>query len=277
VAALLALIASLTWGVADYMGGIASRKASPTQVLVVAYPSGAVIITLMAFLAVPGEFSTDAALWGILAGSIGALAVALLYIALSRGPMGVVSPITAVMSGAVPTAVGLLNGERLTPLGITGIAIAALAVILVSREKGEHVKVAPSTILISIASGSAIGLYLSALSLAPEESGIWAATVGRWTSSILVAVVVFAVIKNFTRNGFPWMLAIVSGFLDATANAVFQLASQRGLLSIVAVLGSLYPATTALLARFLIQERLSRIQIVGVLLAFLAAALLALA
>lgn len=277
MAALLALIASLTWGVADYMGGIASRKASPTQVLVVAYPSGAVIITLMAFLAVPGEFSTDAALWGILAGSIGALAVALLYIALSRGPMGVVSPITAVMSGAVPTAVGLLNGERLTPLGITGIAIAALAVILVSREKGEHVKVAPSTILISIASGSAIGLYLSALSLAPEESGIWAATVGRWTSSILVAVVVFAVIKNFTRNGFPWMLAIVSGFLDATANAVFQLASQRGLLSIVAVLGSLYPATTALLARFLIQERLSRIQIVGVLLAFLAAALLALA
>jgi drug/metabolite transporter (DMT)-like permease len=277
VAALLALIASLTWGVADYMGGIASRKASPTQVLVVAYPSGAVIITLMAFLAVPGEFSTDAALWGVLAGSIGALAVALLYIALSRGPMGVVSPITAVMSGAVPTAVGLLNGERLTLFGITGIAIAALAVILVSREKGEHVKVAPSTILISIASGSAIGLYLSALSLAPVESGIWAATVGRWTSSILVAVVVFAVIKNFTRNGFPWMLAIVSGFLDATANAVFQLASQRGLLSIVAVLGSLYPATTALLARFLIQERLSRIQIVGVLLAFLAAALLALA
>lgn len=277
MAALLALIASLTWGVADYMGGIASRKASPTQVLVVAYPSGAVIITLMAFLAVPGEFSTDAALWGVLAGSIGALAVALLYIALSRGPMGVVSPITAVMSGAVPTAVGLLNGERLTLLGITGIAIAALAVILVSREKGEHVKVAPSTILISIASGSAIGLYLSALSLAPEESGIWAATVGRWTSSILVAVVVFAVIKKFTRNGFPWMLAIVSGFLDATANAVFQLASQRGLLSIVAVLGSLYPATTALLARFLIQERLSRIQIVGVLLAFLAAALLALA
>lgn len=277
MAALLALIASLTWGVADYMGGIASRKASPTQVLVVAYPSGAVIITLMAFLAVPGEFSSDAALWGVLAGSIGALAVALLYIALSRGPMGVVSPITAVMSGAVPTAVGLLNGERLTLLGITGIALAALAVILVSREKGEHVKVAPSTILISIASGSAIGLYLSALSLAPEESGIWAATVGRWTSSILVAVVVFAVIKNFTRNGFPWMLAIVSGFLDATANAVFQLASQRGLLSIVAVLGSLYPATTALLARFLIQERLSRIQIVGVLLAFLAAALLALA
>ncbi len=277
MAALLALIASLTWGVADYMGGIASRKASPTQVLVVAYPSGAVIISLMAFLLVPGEFSTNAALWGVLAGSIGALAVALLYVALSRGPMGVVSPITAVMSGAVPTAFGLLNGERLTPLGITGIVIAALAVILVSREKGEHVKVAPSTILISIASGSAIGLYLSALSLAPEESGIWAATVGRWTSSILVAVVVFAVIKNFTRNGFPWILAIVSGFLDATANAVFQLASQRGLLSIVAVLGSLYPATTALLARFLIHERLSRIQIVGVLLAFLAAALLALA
>jgi len=276
MAAILALISSIAWGVADYMGGIASRRAGAMQVLVIAYPSGAVIITLAAFLVVPGEISLSAIAWGVVAGLIGAIAVALLYIALSRGPMGIVSPITAVMSGSVPLAVGVVSGERLSGLAIIGVVLAVFAVVLVTREKSDQRKVQLSTVVISIASGTAIGLYLSALGSAPDDSGIWAATVGRWTSSIFVAIAVFVVLRNFTRTNFPWQLAIISGFLDAGANAVFQLASQRGLLAIVAVLGSLYPATTVLLARFLLHERLIRIQLIGVYLAFAAVAALAL-
>lgn len=276
MAAILALISSIAWGVADYMGGIASRRAGAMQVLVIAYPSGAVIITLAAFLVVPGEISPAAIVWGVVAGLIGAIAVALLYIALSRGPMGIVSPITAVMSGSVPLAVGVVSGERLSGLAIIGVVLAVFAVVLVTREKSDQRKVQLSTVVISIASGTAIGLYLSALGSAPDDSGIWAATVGRWTSSIFVAIAVFVVLRNFTRTNFPWQLAIISGFLDAGANAVFQLASQRGLLAIVAVLGSLYPATTVLLARFLLHERLIRIQLIGVYLAFAAVAALAL-
>ncbi|MFZ9284021.1 MAG: EamA family transporter [Candidatus Nanopelagicales bacterium] len=277
MAALLALISSIAWGVADYMGGVASRRAGAMQILVVAYPAGAVIITLFAVFAVPGEISNQAIVWGIVAGLIGAIAVALLYIALSRGPMGIVSPITAVMSGSVPLAVGVIRGERLTSLAIAGVILAVIAVVLVTREKTEHRKVQFSTVLIAIASGTAIGLYLSALGSAPVDSGIWAATVGRWTSSVFVAIAVFVVLRSFTRSNFPWQLAIISGFLDAGANAIFQLASQRGLLAIVAVLGSLYPATTVLLARVLLHERLIRIQLIGVYLAFAAAAALALA
>ena len=269
-------MASVAWGVADYMGGIASRKAGPLQILVVAYPAGAVIITLAAVVVIPGEISAAALAWGATAGLIGAIAVALLYVALSRGPMGIVSPITAVMSGSVPLAVGVFRGETLTPLAITGVVLAVFAVILVTREKSEHRKVRLSTVFISIASGTAIGLYLSALGSAPADSGIWAATVGRWTSSILVAIAVFIFMRSFTKTNFPWQLAIISGFLDAGANAVFQLASQRGLLAVVAVLGSLYPATTVLLARFLLHERLIRIQLVGVYLAFAAVAALVL-
>jgi len=276
MAAILALISSISWGVADYMGGIASRRAGAMQVLVIAYPSGAVIITLAAFLVVPGEISPAAIAWGVVVGLIGAIAVALLYIALSRGPMGIVSPITAVMSGSVPLAVGVVSGERLSGLAIIGVVLAVFAVVLVTREKSDQRKVQLSTVVISIASGTAIGLYLSALGSAPDDSGIWAATVGRWTSSIFVAIAVFVVLRNFTRTNFPWQLAIISGFLDAGANAVFQLASQRGLLAIVAVLGSLYPATTVLLARFLLHERLIRIQLIGVYLAFAAVAALAL-
>lgn len=277
MAAILALISSMAWGVADYMGGIASRRAGAMQVLVVAYPAGAVIISLAAVFVVPGEISQAAITWGIVAGLIGAIAVALLYIALSRGPMGIVSPITAVMSGSVPLVVGVIRGERLSTLAIVGVVLAVLAVTLVTREKSEHRKVQFSTVLIAIASGTAIGLYLSALGSAPVDSGIWAATVGRWTSSIFVAIAVFVVLRNFTKSNFPWQLAITSGFLDAGANAIFQLASQRGLLAIVAVLGSLYPATTVLLARFLLHERLIRVQLFGVYLAFAAAAALALA
>jgi len=171
---------------------------------------------------------------------------------------------------------GVVSGERLSGLAIIGVVLAVFAVVLVTREKSDQRKVQLSTVVISIASGTAIGLYLSALGSAPDDSGIWAATVGRWTSSIFVAIAVFVVLRNFTRTNFPWQLAIISGFLDAGANAVFQLASQRGLLAIVAVLGSLYPATTVLLARFLLHERLIRIQLIGVYLAFAAVAALAL-
>jgi drug/metabolite transporter (DMT)-like permease len=272
----LALISALAWGVADYLGGIASRKAAAAAVLVVGYPAGAMILSVFLFL-LPGQFSTRALLWGLAAGAVGVIAIALLYVALSRGPMGVVSPITAVIAGAIPVTVGLIRGERLTMLSVLGILLAAVAVTLVSRQRGGHAKADTSTIVLALASGTFIGLYLSALGTAPADSGIWAATIGRWSASLIIAVAVFAVARNFPRHGFPWSLAIGCGFVDACANGIFQLASQQGQLSVVAVLGSLYPAATALLARILLHERLGPVQLVGVFLALGAAALLALA
>ena len=109
--AALALLSSLTWGVADFMGGIASRKRSVMQVLVIAYPVGAVVLTGVAIFLVPGELSSETFVIGALAGAIGATAIGCLYVALKRGPMGIVSPITAVMSAAIPVFSGLLDGE----------------------------------------------------------------------------------------------------------------------------------------------------------------------
>ena len=206
----------------------------------------------------------------------------LLYAALAQGQMGIVSPITAVLSGAVPVLVGVIRGESLSPTAIAGILAAGLAVILVSRETGPHKKTPPRAIAIAIASGLAIGAYLSVLGSAPDDSGIWVATIGRWFSSILVviALIIWLVRTEAgwsSAGSFPWGLAVAAGGLDALANAVFQLAAQRGLLAIVAVIGSLYPAATLLLARFLLHERIIRLQLVGVLLALAAAATLALA
>jgi drug/metabolite transporter (DMT)-like permease len=274
--AILALISALAWGVADYLGGIGSRKVGATALLVVGYPVGAVVLSLCLLL-LPGQYSTGALIWGLAAGGVGTLGIALLYVVLSRGPMGVVSPLTAVMSGAIPVAVGLLRGERLTAYAVLGILLAAAAVTLVSRQRGEHARVLPSTILLALGSGICIGLYLSAIGTAPADSGIWAVTIGRWTSSVLIAVAVLALARNVPRHGFPWLLALGCGVIDAGANGIFQLAAQHGRLAIVAVLGSLYPAATAVLARVLLQERLGPAQLAGVVLALGAAALLALA
>lgn len=189
--------------------------------------------------------------------------------------MGIVSTITAVMSGAIPVVVGVFGGEQPTAWAYLGMAFAVVAVILVSRESQHRGKTPPIAIVLAIACGVAIGLYLTALGSAPKDSGVWVATLGRWVSSVIMIAVVILVVRSFTRTGFPWLLAVGAGVLDAVANGVFQLASQRGLLSVVAVLASLYPAATVVLARVVINERMNIIQGIGVLLALGAAALLA--
>ena len=274
--AALALLSSLTWGVADFMGGIASRKRSVLQVLVIAYPVGAVVLTGVSIFVVQGELSSETFTIGAIAGAIGATAIGCLYVALKRGPMGIVSPITAVMSAAIPVFFGLLNGERLNLLAVIGMITAAIAVILVSQEVNAHQKIAFSTIAISLTSGSLIGTYLTLIGTSSDDSGIWTATIARWFSSILVLAAVLATVRKFERSSYPWLLVIISGVLDAAANGIFQIATQNGMLAIVAVLGSLYPATTALLARFILHERLHKIQITGVVLALAAAVALTL-
>ncbi len=282
MAALLALLSSLSWGTADFLGGLASRRVGSLRVLSVSYPAGGVLITVLAVLFIPGVLSSDAVLVGVASGAVGAVGMGLLYAALSRGQMGIVSPITAVLSGAVPVVVGLVLGEALSTPVLAGIVTAGLAVILVSRESSSNKRTPTHAIALAIASGLAIGGYLSILGTAPDDSGIWVATIGRWFSSALVIVILVATFRRARDTTsvaaqFPWHLAIAAGALDALANAVFQLAAQRGLLAIVAVIGSLYPAATVLLARFLLNERMSRIQLVGVVLALVAAATLAIA
>lgn len=283
MAALLALLSSLSWGTSDFMGGLAARRVGSVRVLAVSYPSGAVLITFLALVIIPGQWSWSTVTIGLVAGSVGALAIGLLYAALSRGQMGIVSPITAVLSGAVPVVVGVVLGESLSALALAGVAVAGVAVVLVSRESGPHRRTPIRAVLLAVASGLAIGVYLSVIGTAPADSGIWVATMGRWFSTALVLSILVILIwrsrgtSSGDRPAFPWNLALAAGALDALANAVFQLAAQRGLLAIVAVIGSLYPAATVILARVLLKETMSRVQLVGVVLALLAASTLTLA
>ena len=277
---LLALISSATWGLADFLGGLASRRTQIVRVLPVSYLSGAIAVTFFSLLLIPGELNRDSYIYGFFAALFGVPAIALLYVALSRGPMGIVSPITALMAGFVPVITGLLRGNQVSGIGYLGMALAALSVILVSQEqKGDSTqRITLSTLVICVASGTLIGSYLTVLGLAPTNQGIWTSTIARWFGFIFVfgyfLIRIKLVSKNEIASPFPWTLAIVAGIFDASANGIYQIATQKGVLAIVAVLASLYPAATALLARYLLHERLKLIQNIGVVLAIAAAACL---
>ncbi len=283
MAPLLALISSLTWGLADFLGGLASRRTRIVRVLPISYLSGAIIVTFFSIFLIPGELNRDSYLYGFAAAIFGVPAIALLYVALSRGPMGIVSPITALMAGFVPVITGLLRGDQVSEIGYLGMALAALSVILVSQEKKSDTaqRITLSTLLICVASGTLIGSYLTVLGLAPTNQGIWTSTVARWFGFIFVGAFFLIRLKKISKDEqkqpFPWTLAIVAGVFDASANGIYQIATQTGVLAIVAVLASLYPAATALLARYILHERLRWIQNVGVVLALAAAACLTMA
>lgn len=281
--ALLALISSVTWGLADFLGGLASRRTRIVRVLPISYLSGAIVVTIFSIFLIPGNLNGDSYLYGFFAAFFGVPAIALLYVALRRGPMGIVSPITALMAGFVPVITGLLRGDQVSGIGYFGMALAALSVILVSQEQKSETtqRITMSTLLICVASGTLIGSYLTVLGLAPSDQGIWTSTIARWFGFIFVGAFFLIRLKSISKDEesqpFPWTLAIVAGIFDASANGIYQVATQKGVLAIVAVLASLYPAATALLARYILNERLRVIQNIGVVLALAAAACLTMA
>ena len=158
----------MAWGLADFGGGLATRRIGALRVLTVSYPAGALVITLVALFLVPGEISGNVIGLSLYTGIVGTLAMLFLYAALAVGPMGIVSPLTAVGGAAVPVIAGLVRGESLTPLIALGIVLALVAVILVSRESGPHPPVSAKGLLLSGAAGLFIGLYLARRRRAPR-------------------------------------------------------------------------------------------------------------
>jgi len=281
MAALLALIASLMWGTADFFGGFVSKKIPAIKVLVLSYPVGLLFLYIYALL-LPGEINLNSIVIGLIAGVVGILAIGSLYLALAIGPMSVMSPVTAAASTFVPIAMGLLVGENLNWLAWVGILLAIISVALVSLEPsstGGKLVVSGKGLALAICSGLLIGTFLSLVGLASPENGMWPLVIARLTSSIL-ALIYFATFKSGKLSeGFNsklLALVVISGALDATANAVFVLATFDGYLSIAAVIASLYPAATVILATVFLKEKLSSIQSVGIGLAFFAVAILSL-
>lgn len=280
MAYILALASAVAYGAADFLGGFAARRASALAVVVTSQAAG--LVVLLAMLPVLPDSSPSAGdlAWGAAAGLSGGTGVALLYRALAVGTMAVVAPTTAVCAVAIPVFVSMSLGERPGRLTLIGMALAVVAIALVSRPAGASdpstrpIGLLPPGVGLALLSGVAIGVFFLALARISSGAGLWPLVAAR-----VVSVTCFAVAALATRR--PLMVpaaalgtVIGAGTLDMIANALYLLATRLAALSPVVTLSSLYPASTVLLARAVLGERLSMIQGIGITCALVAVMLI---
>nr|WP_202499432.1 DMT family transporter [Streptomyces sp. SID5476] len=273
---LLALGSSLAYGCADFLGGLGARKAHVLRTVMIAAPAS-LAIELLLWPVLGASFSAGALGWGAASGIASAAAFTLLYRTLAIGPMNVLSPVTALMSAALPVGVGLVQGEHLTIAGLVGLPLALVAVVLVSAGHGAGAaRPSRTALLLAFGAGAAIALQLVFLHQAPSDSGVAPLIVGRAVSSAMTLAAAGVMYRRLGPERPAYAMSAAAGVLDSVANLLFLLAARSGDLAVVAVIVALYPVGTVLLARGVLAERIHRGQLVGLGTAVVAVSLLAL-
>jgi drug/metabolite transporter (DMT)-like permease len=271
VAVFLGVLVALSYGAGDFLGGLGTRAQSVFTVV------GASQASALALLVVVVPVEGAAVRWGdvglgALSGVIGVVGVLLLYQGLATGAMGVVAPVTAVGAAVVPLGVGLATGERPAVLALVGAVVALAAVALVASGgapggtgpvEGGGRTGAGSPLVLAVGAGVAFGLVFVLLGSTDDEAGFWPLLGARTLSVSLLAVWLVRTRVPFVPRPGTRRVVVGAGLLDVTANALYLLAVREGLLSLVAVLSSLYPVATVVLARFVLGERLQPTQLAG--------------
>jgi drug/metabolite transporter (DMT)-like permease len=281
--AVLALASAVCYGAADFLGGLTSKRASTLAIVVLSQFAGLVLLILM-FPLLPAASPVRADyIWGALAGLTGGVGVALLYRALAIGVMAVVAPTTAVCAVVIPVFAAVALGERPGLVTIGGIALAIVAIALVSQSthpepnsdgREARAKSRGTAFSLALLAGVVIGFFYLALARTSDEAGLWPLIAAR-----IVSVAVFAGMALLTSQSLRVpagirVTVLAGGALDMFANLLYLIATRSGPLSIVVTLASLYPASTVVLARVVLHERLSRLQWLGVLCAMVAVAMI---
>jgi drug/metabolite transporter (DMT)-like permease len=269
---LLAIGSALFYGAADFTGGVTTRRAGTIPVVVVSQFTGLAVLALLLPLLPSASPSQSDLFWGAMAGLTGGIGVALLYRALAIGTMAVVAPTTAVCAVAIPVLVSVLLGERPVPLAIGGIVLGITSIVLVSQQtipQSQSRETAtrrglPPGVAIALASGVAIGLFYLSLAQTRPEAGMWPLVAARAVSVTLFGAMALYTGQSLRLSSGVAALVVFAGTIDMLANALYMLAAQQGPLSIVVTLSSLYPASTVLLARIVLRERLNLWQVTGV-------------
>lgn len=265
-AALLALGASIVWGCSDYVGGLKSRALPVLTVLAASQPFGLLMLGIMVAVRGSGPPGSEVA-WSALSALLGTIGLVAFYRGMAVGAISVIAPIAAA-SAIIPVAWGVASGESLSPTQIAGIGAALAGGIAASLERREEGTQLSAGVGWAVLAMLCFGAYFVPMHAAATRDWLWPAFLFRCTSVSLVWAAAL-VRRSPPRAIRPHLLALVAiGFLDTGGNAFFAAASaQHGLLSIVSVLGSLYPVVTVLMARVLLGERVQRTQDAGVLLA----------
>ena len=288
---ILALAAAVLYGTADFLGGVASRRASVFAVLALTVPAGAVVMLLVALLGqVPaiggllghGGLGSPASVgdwsavgWAAASGVCGAVGLVAFYAGFATAPISVVAPVAALVSAVLPVGVAIVGGERPAATVIAGGLICLVAVVLVSAQPADHGGgrrlITPERLRAlgyGAAAGAGFGLFFIFLKNAGQSGVLWPVAISRSAGTVVAFGLALA-----TRTRPPWGrggitgIALISGAVDAAANVCYILATRAGLFGLAVVITSLYPGMTVLLARVLLGERMRWLQRAGLLLA----------
>jgi uncharacterized membrane protein len=278
----VALASAALYGAADFLGGLASRRIKTAAVVATSQASGLLVLLAATLLLLPPADPTLVDVgWGMAAGLSGCLGVALLYRALAIGTMGIVAPITAVCAVIIPVLASLVRGVQPGAVVMGGIALALVAIALVSQQTPvapdgvapARTSGLPAGVIHALCSGVAIGVFFLVLAEARPESGMWPLVGARAAAVPACALVALAEgisIRHLQARSL-WTAA-AAGVVDMTANVLYLVASRMGDLPVAVTLASLYPASTVILARVVLGERLHRLQMAGMICAMVAVA-----
>lgn len=267
------LASAASWGAADFSGGLAARRWSAVAVTVAARGAGVVLLVTLALGLREPALSRVGLGWAAAAGVVGSVGLVALYRALAVGQMGVVAPLSGMLSAGLPVLFTALSKGLPTTAQTTGFGLAMTSVWMLSRPQGSTG--GPAGFGLALLSGVGFGGFLVLIAQASRSTWLWPLAVAN-IASLATLVLVATTTRQMKRppsGSLPF--ALMAGILDVGGNAFFLLAAQLGRLDTAAVLSSLYPASTALLAWAILRERVSPLQAVGIVVALAAIALIA--
>jgi drug/metabolite transporter (DMT)-like permease len=261
----LGIAASVSWGVADFIGGIQSRRMPVVAVVLGSQLSGLALVGVIVAVRGKAPPGGDFAIYAALSSVGGIIGLTAFYKALSIGAMGVVAPLSST-AAVIPLVVGLASGDTLSALQASGIALAISGVVLASREASDEAKGSTAVAKgagYALLSALGFGWFFVAIAQASEADVMWAVCVNRTVSALLLTAALLVTRPRLGLKLGDVRILVIIGVLDTGANGFFAVASTKGLVSVVAVLASLYPIVTVVLARFVLHERLHAIQRIG--------------
>lgn len=279
MALLLAGFAALSYGIADFCGGFAAAKSRLLPVLFLSQLLGLLVALAAAALMAHGLPSGRDMMWGFVAGVTGSMGLFMLYGGIAKSIVAIVSPASAVVGAIIPVLFALLLGERPSTTAFIGSLVCLPAILMLSWEgkAGQHGKPAIRTALgYGLLAGLGFGCFFIALSRTRPEAGIWPLVAARIASLIAFAIALRIARQPFRVERPGRGPALIAGTADMGANIMFMLACQSGLLSLVAIVTSLFPAPTVILARIVLHQRIPPVRLAGLALALTGVGLISL-
>jgi drug/metabolite transporter (DMT)-like permease len=273
---LYGLTSALTWGAADYCGGLASRKAKPYQAVLLGEAVGLAALLVIAFLSSETPPGWSAWLMCAIAGSMGVLGLLLFFQSMAAGKMSIAAPVSALTAAILPVIVGSSLEGFPGMFTMAGFALALAAIWFISQPDGspKSLRLRLADLKLPILAGIGFGIYYILFNRGSQDGFFWPMVSSRLAGVVTMVIYTLATRQSFLPSAPVWPLIILNGILDVTGNGFYILAGQAGRMDVAAVLASLYPASTVLLAGLFLHERLNRLQLLGILAALVAVMLM---